>query len=66
MKQLKLHAVMALLLTPLFALVLSNDLLWSIVGLVYIAVLFRVSHTPAGKQFIREYYREIIRLEHML
>lgn len=63
MKQLKLHIIAFLMLIPCL-LILAEDNLWSTaIGLLYIAVMVMVSRTPRGRQFIRRYYREILRLE---
>ena len=67
MNSIKLHSVaFAVILPCILALSEGSQIINLVGGVLYILLLFRLSYTKPGKQFIRSYYREVLRLEALL
>lgn len=65
MKRIKLHLQACALFTPVI-LLLSSTIIIVLLSLIYFIGLYRWSKTRNGRNFLRSYYREIMRLERML
>lgn len=63
MKRVRLHLIAFALLLPCMMAFNEGKLVLNFLGLAWILVLFFLSSTMKGKRFIRDYYREILRLE---
>lgn len=66
MNSIKLHSVAFAVILPCILALSEGSLIINLVGVLYILLLFRLSYTKPGKQFIRSYYREVLRLEALL
>lgn len=66
MKSIKLHSIAFAIILPCILIFSEGELIINILGLVYMLFLFRLSGTTKGKQFVRSYYKEILRLESLL
>lgn len=66
MKRLKLHLKACVLFTPMIIGFISGAMFVLLLCLIYSIGLYRWSFTKSGRIFLRSYYREIMRLEHML
>ena len=63
----KLHLTAAVVLLPLLVLMMADELLYALGGLLYFVSLVTVARsTVLGRRFVRRYYREMLRLEKML
>lgn len=62
----KIHITAFAIILPLILIVTEGNPVINLIGLVYALILYRLSKTPAGKQFICRYYREVLRLESLL
>lgn len=60
----KLHLTAAVVLLPLLVLLMADELIFALAGLLYFAgLIFVARSTTAGRRFVRRYYREMLRLE---
>ena len=65
MKSIKIHLQACVLFAPVI-LLLSSTIIIVLLALIYFIGLYRWSKTRNGRNFLRSYYREILRLENML
>lgn len=65
MKRIKLHLQACALSMPVI-LLLSSTIIFVLLAVLYCYFLYRFSSTKIGSSFLRRYYHEILRLEHML
>lgn len=66
MKRVLLHLQALALFLPCLLIFSDGHFLVNFLGMIYVAVLFRLSRTRSGKKFLRRYYHEILRLENMM
>lgn len=66
MKNIKLHCKAFAIILPIVLLFSEGSLLVNFIGLIYLLLLFGASNSKSGKQFIRRYYREILRIESIM
>lgn len=66
MKRLSLHLTAFALLIPCVAAFSEGNLLVTLCGFIYLFWLWLAANeTERGRRFLRDYYREILRLERM-
>jgi len=66
MKRVLLHLQALALFLPCLLVLSDGHFLVNVLGVVYVAVLYRLSSTRKGKKFFLRYYHEILRLENMM
>ena len=66
MNSIKLHSIAFAVILPCILALSEGSSIINLVGVLYILLLFRLSYTKPGNQFIRSYYREVLRLEALL
>lgn len=66
MKRMKLHLQAFALFAPAIIGIICSTIIIVLLVLIYSIGLYRWSRTINGRNFLRSYYREILRLERML
>lgn len=66
MKRMKLHLQAFVLFAPAIIGIICSTIIIVLLSLIYFIGLYRWSKTRNGRNFLRAYYREILRLENML